>query len=95
MAMQSVVRSAPPPPYSSGKGMPNRPRSPIFRTTSVGKVWSASQRFGVGGDLALGEVAHQRAQRLLLLGELDVHAGDGRAAEPGRAGNGGTRILVP
>src|SRR5262245_44649796 len=48
MAMHSVVRSAPPPPYSSGKGMPNRPRSPIWRTTSVGKTCSASQRSAWG-----------------------------------------------
>ena len=32
MATQSVVRSAPPPPYSSGNGMPNRPRSPMAST---------------------------------------------------------------
>jgi len=28
---------------------------------------------GVRGDLALGEVAHDLAQRLVLFGELDVH----------------------
>src|SRR5262245_1082710 len=48
MAMHSVVRSAPPPPYSSGKGIPNRPRSPMWRTTSVGKRCSASQRSAWG-----------------------------------------------
>ena len=48
MAMHSVVRSAPPPPYSSGKGMPNSPRSPMWRTTSVGKACSASQRSAWG-----------------------------------------------
>ncbi len=76
MATHSVVRSAPPPPYSSGKGRPNRPSSPIASTVSTGNVWSRSQRLGVRRDLALGEVAHDLAERLLLLGELDVHACD-------------------
>ena len=38
MAMHSVVKSAPEPPYSSGKGRPNSPSSPMARTASGGKV---------------------------------------------------------
>ena len=38
MAMHSVVRSPPPPPYSSGKGRPNSPSAPICLTVSTGKV---------------------------------------------------------
>ena len=48
IAMHSVVRSAPPPPYSSGNGMPNSPSSPIWRTTSTGNVWLASQASACG-----------------------------------------------
>jgi hypothetical protein len=36
-------------------------------------------------DLALGEVAHQLAEGLLLVGELHVHAGDGTTAPNDRA----------
>ena len=72
MAMHRVVRSAPPPPYSSGKGMPNSPRSPIWRTTSVGNVCSASQR-SAWGAISPRRSRAPAAQRLLLVGELGVH----------------------
>ncbi len=44
MATHSVVRSAPPPPYSSGNGMPNRPEL-AHRPARCrpGSVWSRSQ----------------------------------------------------
>ena len=48
MAMHSIVRSPPPPPYSSGNGMPNSPRSPMPRTTSTGKWWSRSHASACG-----------------------------------------------
>ena len=64
MATHRVVRSAPPPPYSSGKGMPNRPSSPMARTTSTGKVWSRSHASACGAISRLGEVAHHLAAAL-------------------------------
>ena len=66
MAMHSVVRSAPPPPYSSGNGRPNSPSSPIASTMSTGKRVVAVPRLGVRRDLGLGEVPHDLAERLLL-----------------------------
>ena len=77
IAMHSIVRSPPPPPYSSGNGMPNSPRSPIAAHDVDREVVVAVPRLGVRRDLALGEVAHHPAQRLVLLGELHVHGYDG------------------
>src|SRR5207302_1620026 len=47
-AIQNVVKSALVPPYSSGNGSPNRPRSPIARTVSTGKVWVRSHSSAYG-----------------------------------------------
>ena len=42
MAMHCVVRPASAPPHSASNMRPKRPRSPIARTVSVGKMWSRS-----------------------------------------------------
>ena len=55
MATHNVVRSAPPPPYSSGNGSPNSPSSPIWRITASGKVWSRSQSSACGAISALAK----------------------------------------
>ena len=47
IATHRPVRS-PPPPYGSGKGIPNRPSSPIFSTVSTGNVWSRSHASACG-----------------------------------------------
>src|SRR3990172_3447057 len=47
-ARQNMRKSAPPPPNSSGNGIPKSPRSPIARTTSSGKWCSSSQRAACG-----------------------------------------------
>ena len=60
MAMHSIVRSPPPPPYSSGNGMPNSPRSPMPRTTSTGKWWSRSHASACG---AISPSAKSRTTR--------------------------------
>ena len=57
MARQSEVNgpssgARPAPPYSSGATRPNRPRSPICCTTSVGKWWSLSH-FATCGAIAV------------------------------------------
>ncbi len=50
---------------------------PIARTVSTGKTWSRSQSGRVRGDLALGELAHDAAELLLLRGRVEVHGRDG------------------
>ena len=69
MATHSEVKSPPLPPYSSGTTSPNRPSSPIARTTSSGKVVLAVPLGDVRGDLALGEVAHDLAERLVVVAD--------------------------
>ena len=73
MAMQSVVKSAPDPPYSAGNGRPNRPSSPIDRTTSSGEHVLAVPPLCVRRDLLLREVADDLAERFVFLGEVEVH----------------------
>ena len=48
MAMHSVLKSAPAPPYSSGNTNPNRPSLPICSTVSSGKTWSRSHSSAYG-----------------------------------------------
>src|SRR4051794_15316220 len=48
MATQSVVKSAPAPPYCSGTTRPNSPRSPMACTSSTGKYRARSQRATCG-----------------------------------------------
>jgi len=48
MATHNVVKSEPEPPYSSGNGNPNTPRSPSARTTSTGNTCSRSHRSACG-----------------------------------------------
>ena len=73
MATHSVVRSAPPPPYSSGNGQPEQPEL-AHRQHGVDREGVvAVPRLGVRRDLGLGEVADDLAERLLLVGQLEVH----------------------
>ena len=75
MAMQSVVKSAPPPPYSSGNGSPNRPELAHGQHDVDREGVVAVPRLGVRRDLGLGEVAHDLAERLLLVGQVELHRG--------------------
>ena len=68
MAMHSVVKSAPEPPYSSGNGRPNRPELAHRQHGVDRERVVAVPRLGVRRDLALGEVADDLAERLLLVG---------------------------
>ena len=73
MAMHSVVKSAPPPPYSSGNGQAEQPELAHGQHGVDRERVVAVPRLGVRRDLGFGEVAHHLAERLLLVGELEVH----------------------
>ena len=63
------------PPYSSGTVMPSTPSSPILRHRSIGN-WSLRSISAARGAIsACGEVAHRVAQRVDVVAELEVEAG--------------------
>ena len=65
--------SAPAPPYCSGNGIPIQPSSAELPDDLVGEGLRPVELAGDRCDLALGEVADGRAERLVLLGEVEVH----------------------
>ena len=73
-ARQTVTASASEPPYASGNGSPNSPRSPICFTTSSGSFSSRSASADRGATTSFGELADDAAERLLLGGQVEVHA---------------------
>ena len=81
IATQREVKSDSAPPNSSGTTRPNSPSSPILGTRSTGKWCVAVPGGDVRGDLRLGEVAHQRAELLVVLAELEHRSGPSSDAE--------------
>ena len=66
--------SLPPPPYSSGIGMPISPSSASSADQVVREAVLAVELLGDRRDLLLGEVADRAPDELLLFGEVEVHA---------------------
>ena len=68
-------------------------------TVSTGNVWSRSQASACGAISAVGEVAHDLAELLLLVGEVEVHAAsvrpDDPAADPDRLAGDRVGAVVP
>ena len=81
MAMQSVVRSPPAAAVLLGERDAEQPELAHGPHDVDREVVVAVPRLGVRARSRLGEVADDLAQRLVLLGELDVHGCDGL---PGR-----------
>ena len=73
MAMHSVSRSAPIPPYSSGNGRPNNPSSPILRTTSSGKAWVRSHSSAWGATSVSANSLTTLRNASCSLDRLEVH----------------------
>ena len=71
-----MKKVAPAPPYSSGISMPMMPSSKQASMGSRG-IFASSSIFGTRGRIVLGELAHDLAEGLLVLGEV----GQGQAAE--------------
>ena len=66
--------SVPPPPYSSGIGMPIRPSSASSADELVREAVLAVELLGDRRDPLLGELAHGRPDELVLGREVEVHA---------------------
>ena len=73
-ARHTVTASASDPPYASGNGRPNNPRSPICFTTSSGSFSSRSASADRGATTSFSELADDAAERRLFGGEIEVHA---------------------
>ena len=72
IAYESV--SLPPPPYSSGIGIPINPRLGQLGDELVREAVLAVELLRDGRDLLLGEVPDRASDELLLFGEVEVHA---------------------
>ena len=82
------------PPYSSGTTSPNSPRSPILGTRSAGKWCSRSHWATCGATSCVGELAHDRAEVLVVLAQLEHRRSFAQVVRPpGRGAWRGRRVL--
>ena len=88
MTRQAEIASAPAPPYSSGMCTAWKPARTSASRTSCGNSALLVDLGRARRDLVVGQLAHGRAQQLLLLAELvlvegripDAHASDSRTS---------------
>ena len=64
------------PPYSAGNGSPNKPELTHGQHGLGGEGVIAIPRFGIRRDRGASEVAHDLAELLLLVAEVELHGGD-------------------
>ena len=69
--------SAPPPPYSSGKGDAHQSELAELRDDFVGERLGPVELLGDGRDLLPREVADGVAEQAVLVGQPEVHAAGG------------------